>query len=262
MSSIYRQLGKEEFKIEKEKPALLPTEQYQESKLTGVKFGIGGAFGLSVLALIGAGLLFQQVNTERRQRQVMEVAQNQIREKAETLEKQTQILGTQTTQYRSEIDRMRDQLKNYASERSEMKSSLIDSQTQLVTIQKKIQEIESRSKVMEDAAQQELQVYGPLAAPTIDSSTTTLLENALKPSGSPAEKAAQVLTVNSKFNFVVLNLGMKDKVKMGDKFTVERSGKKTGSIQVEKIYENFAAATIVEQTNNQSIKEGDEIKKA
>ena len=52
----------------------------------------------------------------------------------------------------------------------------------------------------------------------------------------------KVMIVNKEFNFVVINLGSKDKVSVGDEFLVSRSGKPIGDLKVEKVHEFMSAA--------------------
>jgi len=64
---------------------------------------------------------------------------------------------------------------------------------------------------------------------------------------SPAAMAAQplegkVMIVNKEFNFVVINLGSKDKVNIGDEFSVFHDGKLIGDLKVEKVHEFMSAA--------------------
>ncbi|MBI3316592.1 MAG: hypothetical protein HYZ85_01130, partial [Candidatus Omnitrophica bacterium] len=54
----------------------------------------------------------------------------------------------------------------------------------------------------------------------------------------------------------------KEKMTMGQQLIVERNAKKIGTIAVEKLYDNFSAATIVEEAKNVSIQEGDTVRSA
>jgi len=87
----------------------------------------------------------------------------------------------------------------------------------------------------------------------------------VKPADAPAaaatSSAPKVLTVNRKFNFVVINQGMQDGLKMGDKLKVLKQGQESATIQVEKLYDKFSAATLVEEDPKQQVLEGDEIRK-
>ena len=75
--------------------------------------------------------------------------------------------------------------------------------------------------------------------------------------GVEDNRPQQVLSVNRQFNFVVVNLGLRDHVKIGDTLRVEQKGKLIGRIQVEKLYENFSACAILEEAKPSQIHEGD-----
>ena len=81
-------------------------------------------------------------------------------------------------------------------------------------------------------------------------------------SAAPAATAgAKVLTVNRKFNFVVVNQGLQEGLKMGDKLKVFKQGQEVATVQIEKLYDRFSAATLVEEDPKQQVVEGDEIRK-
>jgi hypothetical protein len=72
---------------------------------------------------------------------------------------------------------------------------------------------------------------------------------------------AKVLTVNRKFNFVVINQGLQEGLKMGDRLKVLKQGRESATVQIEKLYDKFSAATLVEEDPKQQVVEGDEIRK-
>jgi hypothetical protein len=77
-----------------------------------------------------------------------------------------------------------------------------------------------------------------------------------------ATTGPKVLTVNRKFNFVVINQGLQEGFKMGDKLKVLRQGQEIAMVQIEKLYDKFSAATLVAENPKQQVVEGDEIRKA
>jgi seryl-tRNA synthetase len=96
--------------------------------------------------------------------------------------------------------------------------------------------------------------------------TVTTKEPAAKPKKQKTEKdlAAQelkgaVLVVNKEYNFVVINLGSKDGVGLGDVFSVSRSNKYIGDIKVEKIHESMSAAGFVSSDMKGKVNEGDKV---
>jgi predicted RNase H-like nuclease (RuvC/YqgF family) len=69
----------------------------------------------------------------------------------------------------------------------------------------------------------------------------------------------KVMIVNKEFNFVVINLGSKDRIKVGDEFSVFRSGKPIGDLKVEKVHEAMSAAGFSPELKD-LIKENDLVK--
>ncbi|MFA5093408.1 MAG: hypothetical protein WC543_05675 [Candidatus Omnitrophota bacterium] len=68
----------------------------------------------------------------------------------------------------------------------------------------------------------------------------------------------KVMIINKEFNFVVINLGSKDKVVVGDQFRVMRDGKFIGDIKVEKVHEAMSAAGFAPEVKD-LLKENDKI---
>ena len=107
-------------------------------------------------------------------------------------------------------------------------------------------------------------------APVVPANTAVVPTEPAKEAPAPAQASAiaaastgsKVLTVNRKFNFVVINQGLQDGLKMGDKLKVLKQGKESATVQVEKLYDKFSAATLVEEDPKQQVVEGDEIRKA
>ncbi len=77
------------------------------------------------------------------------------------------------------------------------------------------------------------------------------------PRAAESLQAGKVLLVNRKFNFIVINMGVKQGIKVGDGFLVTADKDKVARVEVEKLYDDFAAAKIVEQFGDKSLlKEG------
>lgn len=108
-------------------------------------------------------------------------------------------------------------------------------------------------------------VEGPAApvAPASDTSAATTPESVQSASVAVlATTGPRILTVNRKFNFVVINQGLQEGLKMGDKLKVFKEDKECATVQIEKLYDKFSAATLVEEDPKQQVVEGDEIRKA
>ena len=100
--------------------------------------------------------------------------------------------------------------------------------------------------------------------PVVTSSSETVLAQpapAVQAAVTTEKAPAKVLTMNRKFNFVVINQGLQDGLKLGDKLKVLKQGQEIATIQAEKLYEKFSAATLLEEDPKRQVVEGDEIRK-
>ena len=218
----------------------------------GLKLLVVGAFFLSFLALVGSGLLYQTLNSERRQREALEGAQDQIREKSALLEKVSES-------YKAQLEEMQTQFKDYASERDQFKKAIEDNRSLVVSLQQKLKEAEEiKNKALEIKSQAAL---APAPAGTSAVPSAQNITPAVGAASQPMVRSPQVLSVNRKFNFVVVSLGVKDGLQIGDPLEIVRQEKAVGTLQVEKLYENFSAATIVRESKEAPIKEGDLVRK-
>ena len=71
--------------------------------------------------------------------------------------------------------------------------------------------------------------------------------------------SGSVLLVNRTYNFIVLNLGSKHGLGMDEVLSVRRNGTEIGKARVEKLYDDYSAAYIIEEKSDQPIGEGDAV---
>ena len=101
----------------------------------------------------------------------------------------------------------------------------------------------------------------PQAAAPSPAKTEPLSEP--KPQAPAARKtdqniaAGNILLVNRKYNFLVTNLGSKQGLSLDDVLKVQHDGVQIAKARVEKIYDDYCAAYIVEERSEQPIAEGD-----
>ncbi len=273
----------------------------------GLKWAVSGAFILALLSLGGSGYLYRSLNSETRERQALEAAQDQMRGKALDIEKSVQ-------NYKTQIEELQAKLKNYETSQGQFKQVIEDNKKVIAALQEKLQATEAViNKISEPEAEPEPEIVtdpafepgppletaeelsarlsesspdlpaGPVAAQpekriaeaSVAPPPVAAPAAAPKPAASvvpqPVASAApvkplahkpQVLSVNRKFNFVVIGLGIKDGIQMGDTLEISRQEKVIGNAQVEKLYENFSAATLVHEDKEAPIKEGDSIRKS
>lgn len=76
------------------------------------------------------------------------------------------------------------------------------------------------------------------------------------PNTDQAIAAGRVLLINRKFNFLVTNLGSRQGLNVDDVLVVEKDGSQIAKARVEKLYDDYCAAYIVEEQVDIPVEEG------
>jgi len=242
------------------------------------KFLVFAAFAISLVSLAGNRILYQKLKTERAAREQIESRQVQLQERNAILEKRDGRSG----QYERELSRLRVQIKNYVNQRDSVKKELDSAYQKIVDLEKNMKGLRSEK----DELTTQLDIGEATDQAIVREATRVPVLSAPEPPpvspAPPQEKGAeekkeksppptrvtedprplQILSVNPQFQFVVVNVGLRGGVKVGDALRVERDGKLMGRIQVEKLYENFSACRIVEEVKPHKIREGDLVRPA
>jgi hypothetical protein len=80
------------------------------------------------------------------------------------------------------------------------------------------------------------------------------------PAQTPASsKGGQVLAVNEENNFVIIDMGETDGIKVGQSFSIFRNGQKIAAVEVIQIRKEISAADIKNVTSGSKIKVGDSV---
>ena len=95
------------------------------------------------------------------------------------------------------------------------------------------------------------------APPKPESVGTPVSEVKAMPKTDQAIAAGRVLLINRKFNFLVTNLGSRQGLSMDDVLVVERNGAQIAKVRVEKLYDDYCAAYVIEEQIDMPIGEGD-----
>ena len=78
-------------------------------------------------------------------------------------------------------------------------------------------------------------------------------------SGPKSALEGKVLLINRNFNFVVINLGSKHGLNVGDILVIKKNGRQIAKVRVEKLYDEYSAAYITEEENGSEIAESDAV---
>lgn len=254
--------------------------------MKGIKFAVVFAFLLSAGSLAGNWYLFQQYDLERAAREDLESQIVQLEERNASQESQLKL-------NREELQRLGTQIEDEAKRSRSLQEKLSQAEEEADGLRQKVSDLEeekenlvgpaSLSPVAKTEVVEENEELPELPPPPARSpAPMPVVKSAIVPAAakskdaSPAvpapalapavpavdERPKQVLSVNRKFNFAVVNFGSRDKLQVGSTLQVEQNGKPVGRLQVEKLYENFSACTILEENKPASIREGDLVRLA
>lgn len=189
---------------------------------------------------------------------------------AETTNKLEQLKADLSNQKALRED-LENQLKQVQGDSKQIREQIKIMQQQKIVLDEKIKNLESGSGGVElgkvvvnpeslqpanDAGQAQSKMAGKKNNVS-DAKDVKVVKNELP---LPAkELEGKVMIVNKEFNFAVINLGSKDKINVGDKFTAFRSGKPIGDLKVEKVHEAMSAAGFAAELKD-LIKENDLVK--
>lgn len=249
--------------------------------MKGLKFTVGLAFVLSLISLVGNWFLFERFQAEQTQTERLESQLVQLESRNDSLE--TEV--AQIDQYKQEMERFRVQIKDYVNQRDALKKEVDEARHQIGRLSKRVKELESEKEglaqqvnlgevtdkaIIREAAKLPSPPPSPpppVIPPPQPTPKPTTEPSKQKEKTPPSEAVTdqrphQVLSVNRQFNFVVVNVGLRDRLKIGDTLRVEQNGKLIGRLQVEKLYENFSACLILEEVQPAKIQEGDLVRLA
>lgn len=232
-----------------------PSPQPYTPKMAGLKLIILSSFILSLAALVGAVVLFTDFTAEKKQRGVLESSQAQLQLKAESFEKSA-------GNYKADLGKIQADLEKFVAEKKELEKQLTESRSQIEDLRNKIKNIQEKNKTIEETAANEIRESGEDSE--LDFAPAEGTNSKSTASAAPAKPAApqppKVLSVNRKFNFAVVNIGLSQKLKIGDPLEIIRDGKVAARLQVEKLYEGFCAASITQESKETPVKEGDQVR--
>lgn len=140
-----------------------------------------------------------------------------------------------------------------------MKTQLNNLEIKKAELETKVYDLEEKTKDVELGTI----VVGPEAAQSMvtqdEGSSKTKQSKSAKSSKSKPGIEGKVLVVNKDYKFVVINLGSKDGVSVGDEFSVYHNNKYIGDVKVEKIQDSMAAAAYVSPALRNKVFEGDKV---
>lgn len=248
-------IRKTKLDLEQERDELIQAKSGLEEQITGLNEE--------------AKNLADQLAQEKRARQALTTQLAQTRQATETFQKQ--------------LETERQEKQGLTEELAKAKESYQALANELTTLRQAKEALEKRVKEMLAARAKEAEriVVTPppdfipppigggigssganLPRPVADKSGGEVAPPRVQAVGSVAGSSLEgkVLVVNREFNFIVVSLGSKDGVRAGSRFSVVREGEPIGTVEVERLYENMAAANVLPEATRKEILEGDTVR--
>ena len=229
----------------------------------------------SVCVFVGAtALLFLTLKKERREKisleneltQVMKarnklshemdelkLIKGDLEVKLSGLEAQTEMLAENYEKEKSQNDVVRKDLRKKEEELEYARIKLETAMDENVRLQEELDTGKYRYTQLRDRIDKLVEVKELLEDKVRDIVNKQGVELERIVVKAEGQLAGKILVVNKEYNFVVVNIGIKDDIELGDVLTVFRNGKYVGEANIEKIYDTMSAATIARETKTGSI---------
>jgi predicted nucleic acid-binding Zn-ribbon protein len=168
------------------------------------------------------------------------LTENYEKEKA-----QNDVVRSELSKKEKELDGIRSELGTIAGEKEKLLERLEDEKAKYGQLRERVDKLADVKGKLEEKVREIINKQG-----------IELERIVVKAEG---ELEGRVLVVNREYNFAVVDIGARDNIELSDILTVFRKGKYMGEIQVEKIYDTMAAATIVKEIKSGAIMVDDNV---
>jgi archaellum component FlaC len=267
-------------------------ERSRAGKMLVPVLGVLAALAMCVAA---AAIVLQMKERDKRlakERELLLVMaeRDDVKGQLEDIQKSKTRIEDELARSRTELSAIQEKFSKAASEREALAKSVDDRQKEIDRISKDLTQAQAERKEFaaqleelsseRDAMQQQLadleQAKSDLESkvlqlsdkPTVELDKIVVTNDPLAAAGSalPAGVIAagpmngQVVVINREYDFIVMNLGKKQGLAIGQEFQVVRGDEVLGRVKVEKIYDELSAAAILPDSRKDTIREGDQVK--
>lgn len=170
-------------------------------------------------------------------------AQVKLSKAVENREVEIGRLTSDLTQARDDMKQLSGQLAQLQAERDTAKQQLVDAEEAKGELESKVMELSNERPTVE---LEKILVSGD----HVRGGQTIF-------AGGKVSTDGQVVVVNREYDFIVMNLGRNHGLAIGQEFQVFRNDEVMGRVKVEKVYDELSAAAIVQETQPDTIREGD-----
>ncbi len=175
----------------------------------------------------------------------IEAEKKSLQENYDREKSQNDIIRSRLSKKDEEIKAVEEKLNAALSEKRKIQSSLSEEQERYIELKDRIDKLMLAKDTLEDKVRNIVNKQG-----------IELERIVIKAEG---ELEGKVLVINRDYNFIVVNIGQRDEIRLGDLLTVFRDGKYVGEAKIEKIYDTMSAAAITKELKTGSIMINDNV---
>lgn len=174
----------------------------------------------------------------------------------------------------TQIGQLKTDLEQQKELKSDLENKLARAQEDAEKMQAQIKELESKKAELEtkakdrEAKSQGVELGTIVVGP--ESASSKPAPVSVKPVGQEQTQEQEnkaytsniegkALVINKDYDFMVINLGSRDGVSLGDTFSVYHNNKYIGDVKVEKVHDSMAAAGFLSPETKQRVSEGDKV---
>lgn len=155
----------------------------------------------------------------------------------------------------SKLSQAQDAVKTMQGKLSVLESDKKDLALKLKDLEEKTAGVELGKIVVSPEPDKVTTAKGKKKAPAAKASK----EAPIMPVAAGKVLEGKVLVINKEYNFVVINMGSKDGVNLGQVFTIARGNNILGDVKVEKLHDSMAAAGFITEDTKNKVREGDKV---
>lgn len=236
---------------------------------------------LSVIVFVGASaLLFSTVKKERNEKVALQnelagvmkerkklseevdelkLIKSDLEAKVNGMDAQNKVLAENYDKEKAQNDSVRMALSKKEEEVSSIKTRLDSALSEKNKMQKMLDDEKAKYQELRGRIDKLIEAKDVLEEKVRDIVNKQGIELEKIVVRAEGELEGKVLVVNRDYNFVVVDIGLKDDIKMDTVLTLFRDGKYVGEAKVEKIYDTMSAATISKEIKAGSIMVDDRV---
>jgi uncharacterized protein (DUF3084 family) len=175
----------------------------------------------------------------------LEAQAKMLAESYEKEKSQNDIVKLRLSEKEEELKVTKMELESVQSEKKKLQTMLEDEKTKYNQLKERVDKLVEVKNALEEKVRD-----------IIDKQGIELERIVVKAEG---ELEGKVLVVNREYNFIVVDIGIRDDIELGDTLLIFRNGKNIGEAQVEKVYGTMSAATIVKEIKSGAILADDNV---